>query len=133
LEQESADLGSLALREHFLRRLWGRFLCFAQFDYSRRHSVLFLLKGRRGQSWRGALTPISPLAAITNRRRFFVNLLCGVTLFPRGGVTRFPRDRYLCWSCICGWHGNNLIGTRFGDAPSQSQELNRCCVLGLES
>jgi hypothetical protein len=26
-----------------------------------------------------------------------------------------------------------LIGTRFGDASSQSQELNRCCVLGLES
>ena len=40
LEQESADLGSLALREHFLHHLWGRFLCFAQFDYSRCHSVL---------------------------------------------------------------------------------------------
>jgi hypothetical protein len=82
---------------------------------------------------RGALTPLSSLAAITNRRRFFVNLLCGVTRFRRGGVTRFRRDRYLCWSCICGWHGNDLIGTRFGDASSQSQELNRCCVLGLES
>jgi hypothetical protein len=32
--------GSLALREHFLHHLWGRFLCFAQFDYSRCHSVL---------------------------------------------------------------------------------------------
>jgi hypothetical protein len=40
LEQESADLGSLALREHFLHHLWRRFLCFAQFDYSRCHSVL---------------------------------------------------------------------------------------------
>ena len=40
LEQESADLGSLALREHFLHHLWGRFLCFAQFDYARCHSVL---------------------------------------------------------------------------------------------
>jgi hypothetical protein len=39
-EQESADLGSLALREHFLHHLWSRFLCFAQFDYSRCHSVL---------------------------------------------------------------------------------------------
>lgn len=43
----------------------------------------------------GALTPLSPLAAITNRRRFFVNLLCGVTCFRRGGARRFRRDRYL--------------------------------------
>jgi hypothetical protein len=40
LEQESADFRSLALREYFLRHLWGRFFCFAQFDYSRYHSVL---------------------------------------------------------------------------------------------
>ena len=32
--------GSLALREHFLPHLWGRLFCFAQFDYSRCHSVL---------------------------------------------------------------------------------------------
>jgi hypothetical protein len=38
LEQESADLGSLALREHFLHHLLGGFLSFAQLDYSRRHS-----------------------------------------------------------------------------------------------
>ena len=43
----------------------------------------------------GALTPLSSLAAFTNRRRFFVNLLCGVTRFRRVGVTRFRRDRYL--------------------------------------
>jgi hypothetical protein len=42
LEQESADLGSLALREYFLRQLWGMFVCFAQLDYSRRHSVLLM-------------------------------------------------------------------------------------------
>ena len=30
--KNSADLGSLALREHFLHHLLGRFLCFAQFD-----------------------------------------------------------------------------------------------------
>ena len=40
LEQESADLGSFALREHFLPHLWCRLFCFAQFDYSRCHSVL---------------------------------------------------------------------------------------------
>jgi hypothetical protein len=40
LEQESADFRSLALREYFLRHLRGRFFCFAQFDYSRYHSVL---------------------------------------------------------------------------------------------
>ena len=91
------------------------------------------MPGRRGRSWTRCLTPLSSLAAFTNRRRFFVNLLCGVTRFRRGGVTRFRRDRYLGWSCICGWHGNDLIGTRFGDASSQSQELNRCCVLGLQS
>ena len=43
----------------------------------------------------GPLTPLSPLAAITNRRRFSVHLLCGVTRFRRGGATRFRRDRYL--------------------------------------
>jgi hypothetical protein len=40
LEQESADFQPLALGEYFLRHLWGRFFCFAQFDYSRYHSVL---------------------------------------------------------------------------------------------
>ena len=43
----------------------------------------------------GPLTPLSPLAAITNQRRFSVHLLCGVTRFRRGGATRFRRDRYL--------------------------------------
>jgi hypothetical protein len=32
--------GSPALRKHFLHHLRGRFLCFAQFDYSRCHAVL---------------------------------------------------------------------------------------------
>ena len=52
-------------------------------------------RGRRGRSWTRCLTPLSSLAAFTNRRRFFVNLLCGVTRFRRVGVTRFRRDRYL--------------------------------------
>ena len=41
---KSADLGSLALREHFLHHVWSRFLCFAQFDYSRCHSSSLLKK-----------------------------------------------------------------------------------------
>jgi hypothetical protein len=48
LEQESADLGSLALRKHFLHHLRGRFLCFAQFDYSRCHSVLLTMLTTKG-------------------------------------------------------------------------------------
>jgi NAD(P)-dependent dehydrogenase (short-subunit alcohol dehydrogenase family) len=47
LEQESADLGSLALRKHFLHHLWGGFLCFAQFDYSRCHSVVLVVAQAR--------------------------------------------------------------------------------------
>ena len=38
--KRTADFRSLALREYLLRHLWGRFFCFAQFDYSRYHSVL---------------------------------------------------------------------------------------------
>src|SRR5262245_62761476 len=59
LEQESADFLSLALREYFLRHLWGRFFCFAQFDYSRYHSVL--LK-------RGCEIPTYAIGVILQRR-----------------------------------------------------------------
>jgi hypothetical protein len=59
LEQESADFRSLALREYFLRHLWGRFFCFAQFDYSRYHSVL--LK-------RGCEIPTYAIGVILQRR-----------------------------------------------------------------
>jgi hypothetical protein len=67
----------------------------------------------------GALTSLSPLAALTNWGRLFVNLL--------RGVTRFRRGRYRCWSCICARHdglGNNFIGGRF-EASTQSQEAKR--------
>src|SRR5205807_8345723 len=40
LRRQWPDLGSLALREHFLPHLWGRLFCFPQFDYLRCHSVL---------------------------------------------------------------------------------------------
>ena len=60
------------------------------------------------------LTSLSPLAALTNRRRLFVNLL--------RGMTRFRCDRYR-WSSICARHdglGKDFIGGRFGEASTQS-------------
>jgi hypothetical protein len=81
-----------------------------------------------GKAGGGPLTSLSPLAALPNSRRFFMHLL--------RGVTPFRRDRYRCWSSICGRHdglGNDFIGGRFGDASAQSQEAKRCCVLRLKS
>jgi len=69
LEQESADFRSLALREYFLRHLWGRFLCFAQFDYSRSHSVL--LK-------RGCEIPTYAIGVILQRRILVFVCACGL-------------------------------------------------------
>ena len=69
-----------------------------------------------GRAGRGALAPLHSPAALTNGRRFFVNLLCG--------VPRFRRDR-LCRS-ICGGHdgveSEFIGGRRFGDASTQSEE-----------
>ena len=72
-----------------------------------------------GEAGRGALPSLGPLAALPNRRRFFVNLLRGVTPFRRG--------RYRCRSNVCGGNGglgNDLIGA-FGDTRTQSQEAKR--------
>ena len=80
------------------------------------------LGGVEGVSEDGrALTSFSPLAALTNRRRLFVNLL--------RGMTRFRRDRYRCWSSICARQdglGKDFIGGRFNEASTQSQEAKRC-------
>jgi hypothetical protein len=73
------------------------------------------------------LPSLGPLAALPNRRRFFVNLLRGVTPFRRG--------RYRCRSNVCGRNvglGNDLIGA-FGDTRTQSQEAKRGCALRLKS
>ena len=80
-----------------------------------------------GEAGRGALPSLGPLAALPNRRRFFVNLLRGVTPFRRG--------RYRCRSNVCGRNGefgNDLIGA-FGDTRTQSQEAKRGCALRLQS
>ena len=81
-----------------------------------------------GEAGRGSLTSLSPLAALPNWRRFFVNLLRGVAPFRRG--------RYRCWSSICGRRGglgNYFFAAVLGDALAQSQEAKRCCVLSLKS
>jgi len=60
--------------------------------------------------WRGVLTSRSPIAALPNRGRFFVDLLHGVTPFWRD---RYGRWRIL-WEC-------NFFGTvrrRFAGAPA---------------
>ena len=80
-----------------------------------------------GELGRGALTSLSPLAALSNSRRFFVNLLRGVTPFWRG--------RDWCWRNICERNaglGNDLFGG-LGYACAQSQEAKRCCALRLKS
>ena len=70
-----------------------------------------------GEAGRGLLTSLGPLAAFSNRRRFFVNLLRGVMPFRRG--------RYRCWSNICGRSGgleNDFISRRFGARPTSRDE-----------
>ena len=81
-----------------------------------------------GEAGRGSLTSLSPLAALPNWRRFFVNLLRGVAPFRRG--------RYRCWSSICGRRGglgNYFFAAVLGDASAQSQEAKRCGALRLKS
>src|SRR5262245_51709558 len=73
LEQESADFLSLALRECFLRHLWGRLFCFAQFDYSRYHSVL--LK-------RGCEISTYAIGVILQRRILVLVCACGLPACP---------------------------------------------------
>src|SRR5262245_55590827 len=99
LEQESADFRSLALREYFLRHLWGRFFCFAQLDYSRYHSVL--LK-------RGCEIPTYAIGVILQRRILVLVCACGLPSCQpasrkisvahsswRGVRSRLPRSRPL--------------------------------------
>src|SRR5262245_23205837 len=99
LEQESADFRPLALREYFLRHLRGRFFCFAQFDYSRYHSVL--LK-------RGSEIPTYAIGVILQRRILVLVCACGLPACPpasrkisvahsswRGVRSRLPRSRPL--------------------------------------
>jgi hypothetical protein len=72
-----------------------------------------------GEAGRGLLTSLGPLAAFSNRRRFFVNLLRGVMPFRRGRYQCWS-NIYQCWSNICGRSGglgNDFISRRFGDAP----------------
>jgi hypothetical protein len=66
-----------------------------------------------GEAGRAALTSLSPLAALPNRRRFFVDFLRGVTPFRRG--------RYRFWRNICernGGGGNDSSAAWVIPAPN---------------